>query len=71
MNFKTQKHVEETKKFTSPYGADFAIFAFGGETTIVDPLSTHFMPLEEISKAVDLLIDRPDRALGIVLKMSH
>jgi threonine dehydrogenase-like Zn-dependent dehydrogenase len=160
VNFKTQDSVEETKKFAAPYGADFAIFAFGGEATaafesvkscmkvsadthamgriilvggckinvgggahsgnldiraasrtgagykdlkyeygsdypaafvqfttqrnlreiiqliaekrlIVDPMTTHFMPLEEVGKAADLLIDHPDKAMGIVLEMPH
>ncbi|MFA6104743.1 MAG: zinc-binding alcohol dehydrogenase [Victivallaceae bacterium] len=159
-NFKTQDAVEETKKFAAPYGADFAIFAFGGEATaafesvkscmkvsadthvmgriilvggckinvgggaysgnldiraasrtgagykdmeyeygkdypaafvqfttqrnlreiiqlisekrlIVDPMTTHCMPLKEVGKAADLLIDHPDKAMGIVLEMSH
>ncbi len=160
VNFKTQNSVEETQKFTAPYGADFAIFAFGGEATaafesvkscmkvsadthimgrivlvggchinvgggafsgnldiraasrtgagykdpeyeygrdypagfvqfttqrnlreivqliaekrlIVDPMTTHCLPLKEVGKAADLLIDHPDKAMGIVLKMSH
>jgi threonine dehydrogenase-like Zn-dependent dehydrogenase len=159
-NFKTQDTVEETKKFTAPYGADFAIFAFGGEATpafesvkscmkvsadthamgrivlvggcrinigggaysgnldiraasrtgagykdmeyeygkdypagfvqfttqrnlreiiqliaekrlIVDPMTTHCLPLEDIGKGADLLIEHPDKAMGIVLTMSH
>lgn len=159
-NFKTQNAVEETKKFAAPYGADFAIFAFGGEATaafesvkscmkvsadthamgriilvggckinvgggaysgnldiraasrtgagykdleyeygrdypaafvqfttqrnlreiiqliaekrlIVDPMTTHCLPLKEVGKAADLLIDHPDKAMGIVLTMSH
>lgn len=160
VNFKSKDPVVETKTFTAPFGADFAIIAFGGEATeafesvkscmkvssdthamgriilvggcrinvgggaysgnldirassrtgagykdleyeygkdypaalvpfttqrnlleivrllaekrlIVEPMTTHCLPLAQIGKAADLLIDHPDKALGIVLKMSH
>ncbi|MFA7230536.1 MAG: zinc-binding dehydrogenase [Victivallaceae bacterium] len=160
VSFKTQNPVEETKAFCAPYGADFAIMAFGGEATeafesvkscmkvsadthamgrivlvggckinvgggaysgnldikaasrtgagykdleyeygkdypaafvqfttqrnlreiiqliaekrlLVDPMTTHCIPLEEVGKAAELLIQHPDKAMGIVLKMSH
>lgn len=35
---------------------------------IVDPMTTHELPLAEVGTAADLLIDSPDKALGIVLK---
>ena len=38
---------------------------------LVDPMTTHTLPLEEVGKAADLLINSPDKAMGIVLKMSH
>ncbi|MDD3116846.1 MAG: hypothetical protein PHO45_05695 [Victivallaceae bacterium] len=38
---------------------------------IVKPMTTHRMPLEEVEKATELLINSPDKALGIVLQMSH
>ena len=38
---------------------------------LVDPMTTHTMPLEDVGKAADLLINTPDKALGIVLQMSH
>jgi len=34
-------------------------------------MTTHCLPLKEVGKAADLLIDHPDKAMGIVLKMSH
>ena len=37
----------------------------------VDPMTTHTLPLEEVARAADLLIEHPDRALGIILKMTH
>jgi threonine dehydrogenase-like Zn-dependent dehydrogenase len=160
VNFKTNNPVEETKAFAAPYGADFAIMAFGGQATEafnsvmecmkvsadghamgriilvggckveigggaysgnldiraasrtgagyhdpeyeygkdypnafvqfttqrnlqeiisliaekrlhVDEMTTHKLPIEEVGKAADLLIDHPDQAMGIVLQMSH
>ena len=38
---------------------------------LVDPMTTHTLPLEEVGKAADLLINTPDKAMGIVLEMSH
>jgi threonine dehydrogenase-like Zn-dependent dehydrogenase len=38
---------------------------------IVDPMTTHRMPLAEVGKAADLLIDHPESAMGIILQMSH
>ena len=160
VNFTKQDAVEATKVFTSPYGVDFAVFAFGGngneamknvsqcmkvsadghkmgrvvlvggcEVTIQggagtgnmdirsaartgpgyhDPayeyghdypsafvpfttqrnlreiitlisekrlavvqMTTHRLPLESAPEAVDLLINTPDRALGVIFQMGH
>lgn len=38
---------------------------------LVDPMTTHTLPLKEVSKAAELLINSPDKAMGIVLEMSH
>ena len=38
---------------------------------VVDPMTTHRFPLEEVGKAVELLIDEPDTAMGCILDMSH
>ncbi|MCP3966055.1 MAG: zinc-binding alcohol dehydrogenase [Lentisphaerae bacterium] len=38
---------------------------------IVDPMTTHKMQLEDVGKAADLLVNSPDKAMGIVLEMSH
>ncbi len=38
---------------------------------LVDPMTTHTMPLEDVGRAADLLIDHPDQAMGIILKMKH
>ncbi len=160
VNVREQGSVNETKQFASPYGADFAIVAFGGEATDafksamscmkvsadrhamgrivlvggaevtlkggastgnldirssartgpgyhdpnyehgqdypdafvpfttqrnlkeiirlidegrlkVDPMTTHTIELADAAKAVDLLIDYPGQAMGVVLQMSH
>jgi NADPH:quinone reductase-like Zn-dependent oxidoreductase len=159
-NFKKDDVVKVTKKFAAPYGADFAIFAFGGKTgdsfdnvlscmkvsqdghqmgrmilvggcevtysggaytgnidvrsasrtgagyhdseyeygrdypnafiqfttqrnlreivaliaekrLLVDPLTTHTMPLAKVNDAADLLVNTPDQAMGIIMTMEH
>lgn len=35
----------------------------------IDPMTTHHVPLREVAQAVDLLIDHPDQALGVILSM--
>jgi hypothetical protein len=37
----------------------------------VDPLNTHNIPIDKAAEAGDLLIDTPDKAIGITLEMSH
>jgi len=160
LNPKEQDSIAESKAFSSPYGVDFAVFAFGGNATgafdsvlkcmkvssdthqmgrivlvgacqialaggaasgnvdvraasrtgpgyhdpayeygadypnaivdfttqrnlreiinlisenrlIVDPVTTHTLPLEKAQEAADLLIANPDKALGIVFEMKH
>lgn len=38
---------------------------------MVDPLTTHRLPLRRISEAGELLIDHPEQALGVILTMEH
>ena len=38
---------------------------------LVDPMTTHTLPLEKVGKAADLLINSPDKAMGIIMEMSH
>jgi threonine dehydrogenase-like Zn-dependent dehydrogenase len=38
---------------------------------LVDPMTTHKIPLAEVGSAAELLINTPDKAMGIVLEMSH
>jgi len=37
----------------------------------VDPLLSHRIPMASPDEAADLLLDRPDKALGVVFKMEH
>ena len=38
---------------------------------LVDPLTTHTMPLNKVNDAADLLVNTPDQAMGIILEMEH
>jgi threonine dehydrogenase-like Zn-dependent dehydrogenase len=38
---------------------------------MVDPMTTHRLPLESAPEAADLLINTPDRALGVIFQMTH
>jgi hypothetical protein len=58
-------------QFTTQRNLREIIALISEQRLLVDPMTTHILPLEEVGKAADLLIDSPDKALGIVLKMSH
>ncbi len=38
---------------------------------LVEPMITHRLPLEQVGQAADMLLDHPDRTLGVVLAMRH
>lgn len=38
---------------------------------LVDPMTTHRMPLDEVGTAADLLVNEPEKAMGIIMQMSH
>ena len=38
---------------------------------LTDPLITHRIPLADIGKAADLLLEHPDQAMGVILTMKH
>jgi len=38
---------------------------------LVEPITTHKLPLEKVGEAADLLVNHPDKAVGIVLTMKH
>lgn len=38
---------------------------------LVEPMITHRMPLQEVGKAADMLLAQPDKAMGVILQMTH
>ncbi len=58
-------------QFTTQRNLREIITLISEQRLLVDPMTTHTMPLEDVGKAADLLIEHPDQAMGIVLKMSH
>jgi len=58
-------------QFTTQRNLREIISLISEKRLLVDPMTTHTLPLEEIEKAADLLINSPEKAMGIVLKMSH
>ena len=58
-------------QFTTRRNLREIISLISEQRLLVDPVTTHTMPLEDVGKAADLLINSPDKALGIVLQMSH
>jgi threonine dehydrogenase-like Zn-dependent dehydrogenase len=58
-------------QFTTQRNLREVISLISEQRLLVDPMTTHTMPLEDVGKAADLLIDHPDRAMGIILKMKH
>ena len=58
-------------QFTTQRNARELIALIAEKRLLVDPLTTHWIPLENISRAGDLLIDHPDQALGVIITMNH
>ncbi|MBQ7206285.1 MAG: hypothetical protein IJS01_00650 [Lentisphaeria bacterium] len=58
-------------QFTTQRNAQELIRLISEKRLAVDPLTTHRMPLENIAEAGDLLVEHPDRALGVILTMKH
>ena len=58
-------------QFTTQRNLKEIISLISEKRLLVDPMTTHVMPLEKVGEAADLLINSPDKALGIVLEMSH
>ena len=58
-------------QFTTQRNAAELIRLIAEKRLLVDPLTTHRMPLENIAGAGDLLIEHPDRSLGVILTMKH
>jgi threonine dehydrogenase-like Zn-dependent dehydrogenase len=58
-------------QFTTQRNLREIISLISEKRLLVDPMTTHTMPLEKIGEAADLLINSPDKALGIILEMQH
>ena len=58
-------------QFTTQRNCRELIALIAEKRLLVDPLTTHRIPLENIREAGDLLIDHPDQALGVILTMKH
>ena len=58
-------------QFTTQRNARELIRLIAEKRLAVGPLTTHCLPLEKIAEAGDLLVEHPDRALGVVLTMKH
>ena len=58
-------------QFTTRRNAMELIQLIAEKRLLVDPLTTHRIPLENIREAGDLLVDHPDEALGVVLTIKH
>ena len=58
-------------QFTTQRNAQELIRLMAEKRLLVDPLTTHRLPLEKIAEAGDLLIEHPDQSLGMILIMKH
>ena len=59
VQFTTQRNLQEIVRLISE------------KRLLVDPMITHRLPLIEVGQAADLLLNQPDKALGIILQMKH
>lgn len=58
-------------QFTTQRNLKEIINLISEKRLVVDPMTTHHMPLEEAAEAADLLVNKPDKALGIIFEMKH
>ncbi|MBP3393580.1 MAG: dehydrogenase, partial [Lentisphaeria bacterium] len=58
-------------QFTTQRNAQELIRLIAEKRLLVDPMTTHRIPIEDVADAGDLLIDHPDKALGVILEMNH
>lgn len=56
-------------KFTTQRNLREIVRLMAEKRLLVEPMITHRLPLTEVGKAADLLINHPDQAMGICLKM--
>lgn len=58
-------------QFTTQRNLREIISLISEKRLIVDPMTTHRVPLEEVGAAADELIEHPNKALGVILNMTH
>ena len=58
-------------QFTTMRNAVELLQLIGEKRLLVDEITTHKIPLENIKEAGDALIEHPDQSLGVVLTMKH
>ena len=58
-------------QFTTQRNCRELIALIAEKRLLVDQLTTHRIPLENIREAGDLLVEHPDQALGVILTMKH
>ena len=58
-------------QFTTQRNARELIRLIAEKRLLVDPMTTHVLPLDEAEKAGDLLCNTPDKALGVIFTMEH
>ena len=58
-------------QFTTQRNARELIRLIAEKRLLVDPMTTHIIPLKDAEKAGDLLCETPDKALGVIFTMEH
>ena len=58
-------------QFTTTRNLQEIVKLIAEKRLIVDPITTHRMPLEKVGEGADALIESPNEALGVILEMSH
>lgn len=58
-------------QFTTQRNARELIRLISEKRLLVDPMTTHRIRIGNVAEAGDLLIGHPDKALGVILEMSH
>ena len=58
-------------QFTTKRNAEELIKLMSEGRLMIEPLTTHHMPLAEISEACEMLINHPDKTMGVILEMKN
>ena len=61
----------KASQFIEPFFNIEIVTLMAEKRLMVEPMITHRLPLDQVGQAADMLIDHPDRTLGVVLTMSH